>query len=160
MSRFDGIRFCDVPEGSTDLQSIYENTRTAGLGEEVKRRILIGAYALSAGYYDAFYRKAQKVRTLIKKDFDDAFENIDAILAPVAPTPAFTIGKNDNDPLQMYLEDIFTIPASLAGICGISTPVGKSKEGLPIGTQILGPAFKEERILNIAHQIQKSIKDH
>lgn len=158
MSRFDGIRFCDVPEESTDLESIYENTRTQGLGDEVKRRILIGAYALSAGYYDAFYRKAQKVRTLIKQDFEKAFEEVDAIITPVAPSPAFDIGKNTSDPLQMYLEDIFTIPASLAGICGISTPVGKTKDELPIGSQILGPAFKEERVLNIAHQIQKSIE--
>jgi len=158
MSRYDGIRFCSVPEESNDLESIYENTRTQGLGDEVKRRILIGTYALSAGYYDAFYRKAQKVRTLIKQDFENAFEEVDAIITPVAPSPAFEIGKNTSDPLQMYLEDIFTIPASLAGICGISTPVGKSKDGLPIGTQLLGPAFKEERILNIAHQMQKSME--
>lgn len=158
MSRFDGIRFGEGFPGK-DLDEIYTETREQGLGDEVKRRILIGAYALSAGYYDAFYRKAQKVRTLIKADFDKAFESVDAIIAPVSPTPAFPIGQNSSDPLKMYLEDIFTIPANLAGICGVSTPIGKSKDGLPIGVQILGPAFKEERVLQIAHQMQKSIKD-
>ena len=133
-------------------------SREAGFGDEVKRRIMIGTYALSAGYYDAFYRKAQKVRTLVKKDFENNFKNVDAILCPVAPTPAFDIGKNDADPLQMYLEDAFTIPASLAGICGISTPVGKSKTNLPIGVQLLAPAFKEERVLRIAHQMEQSIQ--
>jgi len=157
MSRFDGIRF-GTKKGEKDLEEIYTETREEGFGDEVKRRILIGAYSLSAGYYDAFYRKAQKVRTLIKQDFEKAFEDVDAILTPVSPTPAFDIGQNTEDPLKMYLEDIFTIPASLAGICGLSTPIGKSKGNLPIGIQLLGPAFKEELILQIAHQMQKSIQ--
>ncbi len=155
MARFDGIRYGSGIKGK-DLQEIYTETREAGLGDEVKRRILIGTYALSAGYYDAFYRKAQKVRTLIKKDFDDAFKKVDVMLAPVAPTSAFKIGQNTDDPLKMYLEDILTIPASLAGICGISIPVGISKEGLPIGAQLLGAAFTEERILQVGHQIQRA----
>ncbi|MCF7918114.1 Asp-tRNA(Asn)/Glu-tRNA(Gln) amidotransferase subunit GatA [Candidatus Gracilibacteria bacterium] len=158
MARFDGIRFGSGKHEKT-IEEIYTQTRESGLGDEVKRRILIGTYALSAGYYDAFYRKAQKVRTLIKQDFDKAFEKVDAILTPVAPTPAFKIGKNTTDPLRMYLEDIFTIAASLAGICGISLPMGKSEVGeLPIGIQILGPAFHEGRVLRIAHQIQKTIQ--
>ncbi len=157
MARFDGVRFGEC-RGEKNLDEIYSASREL-LGDEVKRRILIGTYALSAGYYDAFYRKAQKVRTLIKKDFDDAFEEVDAILTPVSPTPAFKIGANMDDPLQMYLEDIFTIPASLAGVCGISVPIGKSKARLPIGAQILCPAFKEERVLSIAHQMEKAISN-
>jgi aspartyl-tRNA(Asn)/glutamyl-tRNA(Gln) amidotransferase subunit A len=156
MARFDGIRFGEC-RGEKNLDEIYSQSREL-LGDEVKRRILIGTYVLSAGYYDAFYRKAQKVRTLIKQDFDNAFENVDAILAPISPTPAFKIGANMNNPLQMYLEDVFTIPASLAGICGIAVPIGKSKKNLPIGAQILGPAFKEGRILAIAHQMQSAIE--
>ncbi len=157
MARFDGIRFGEC-RGEKNLDEIYSKSREL-LGDEVKRRILIGTYALSAGYYDAFYRKAQKVRTLIKKDFEDAFETVDVILAPVSPTPAFKIGKNMSDPLQMYLEDVFTIPASLAGICGMSVPVGKSQKNLPIGAQLFCPAFKEKRVLAIAHQMEKAIKN-
>lgn len=156
MARFDGIRF-GLGEKEKSIHEIYTKTREKGLGDEVKRRILIGTYALSSGYYDAFYRKAQKVRTLIKQDFDTAFENVDALLTPVAPTPAFKVGENINDPLQMYLADVFTIGASLAGICGVSTPVGQSSENLPIGAQILGPRFTEGRILRIAHHIQTNI---
>jgi aspartyl-tRNA(Asn)/glutamyl-tRNA(Gln) amidotransferase subunit A len=156
MARFDGIRFGSGKEGKT-LDDIYKKTREEGFGDELKRRILLGTYALSAGYYDAFYRKAQKVRTLIKEDFDKAFEEVDAILTPVSPTSAFKIGANST-PLQMYLEDTFTIPASLAGVCGMSIPVGKSEEGeLPIGAQLIGPQSREDRILRIAHQIQRTV---
>ncbi|MCF7831211.1 Asp-tRNA(Asn)/Glu-tRNA(Gln) amidotransferase subunit GatA [Candidatus Gracilibacteria bacterium] len=155
LARFDGIRFGEGREGK-DLNEIYSKTRNQGFGDEVKRRILIGTYCLSSGYYDAFYRKAQKVRTLIKDDFTKAFEEVDAILTPVAPTTAFKIGSI-SDPIRMYLQDIFTIPSSLAGICGISVPVGTSEENLPIGAQILGPAFKEEVVLRIAHNIEQNI---
>ncbi len=157
MARFDGIRYgSGVRAGS--LEDIYTQTREAGFGDEVKRRILLGTYALSAGYYDAFYRKAQKVRTLIKKDFDDVFGNkVDVIIAPVSPTPAFKIGGHGSDPLKMYMEDVLTIPASLAGICGISVPVGASKEGLPIGVQILGAAFEEEKVLRVGYWVQKCL---
>jgi aspartyl-tRNA(Asn)/glutamyl-tRNA(Gln) amidotransferase subunit A len=156
MARYDGIRFGSGKEGTT-LDDIYKKTREDGLGDEVKRRILIGTYTLSAGYYDAFYRKAQKVRTLIKQDFENAFEEVDAILTPVSPTPAFKIGANTT-PIQMYLEDIFTCPASLAGVCGISIPMGQSEdEQLPIGAQLLGPQGKEERLLQIAHNIQNAV---
>lgn len=153
MARFDGIRYGSGISGK-DLESIYTKTREQGLGDEVKRRILIGTYALSAGYYDAFYRKAQKVRTLIKQDFEKAFELVDVMLAPVSPTPAFKIGQNTSDPLKMYLEDILTIPASLAGICGLSVPVCMSKERLPIGAQLLGGAFEEGKVLQVGHQVQ------
>ncbi len=156
MARFDGVRFGSGKEGKT-LDEIYKKTREAGFGDELKRRILIGTYALSAGYYDAFYRKAQKVRTLIKQDFDKAFEEVDVILTPVSPTPAFKIGANST-PIQMYLEDTFTIPASLAGLCGISVPVGKSEvQQLPIGAQLLGPQSREDRLLHIAHQMQQNM---
>ena len=155
-ARYDGIRFGLGAEGKA-LEEIYTETREAGFGDEVKRRILIGTYALSAGYADQFYKQAQKVRTLIKQDFEKVFEEVDALIAPVSPTPAFEIGKKVNDPLQMYLEDVFVIPGSLAGICGVSLPIGSSKSGLPIGTQILCPAFKEEQILRIGHQIQKTL---
>ena len=116
---------------------------------------MIGTYALSAGYYDAYYRKAQKVRTLVKQDFDEAFAEVDALLAPIFPTPAFEVGRAP-DPLRDYIEDVLTIPANLAGICGISVPVGKSKDGLPIGVQFLCKAFNEDRALNIAHQIEQT----
>jgi len=156
MARYDGIRFGSGKKADS-LEEIYTQTREEGFGDEVKRRILIGTYVLSAGYQDAFYKKAQKVRTLIKQDFDKVFEKVDALLVPVSPAPAFKIGEKLDNPLQMYLEDIFVNPSSLAGVCGISVPVGKSKGGLPIGIQIIGPAFKEERVLQIAHQIQKSL---
>jgi len=155
MSRYDGIRF-GSGKSEASLDEIYKETRTEGLGDEVKRRILIGNYALSSGYYDAYYLKAQKVRTLIAEDFDKAFEQVDAILTPVSPTPAFKIGGHGDDPIKMYLEDIFVNPSSLAGICGISVPMGMSQEGLPIGAQIMCPAFKEDRALRIAHQVHNA----
>lgn len=154
MARYDGVRFGQAAKDAKNLEEIYVQSRTQGFGDEVKRRIMLGTYTLSAGYYDAYYRKAQKVRTLIKKDFTDAFEEVDALLTPVAPTPAFPIGQNTSDPIKMYLEDIFTAPASLAGICGISVPVGNSSENLPIGAQILCPAFAEEKALLIGHILQ------
>ncbi len=158
MSRYDGIRFGSGKKGEA-LDDIYFETRNKGFDDEVKRRIMVGIYCLSTGHVDGYYLQAQKVRTLIKQDFDKVFTQVDALLSPVSPTPAFRIGEV-LDPIQMYLEDMFTSSANLAGICGISVPVGKTEEaGLPIGAQILGPAFKEERVLRIAHQIQKSIRE-
>jgi len=128
-------------------------TRTKGFGDEVKRRILLGVYGLSAGYYDAYYLKAQKIRTLIKQDFDKVFEKVDCLLTPTSPTPAFKLGEKMNDPLQMYLSDIFTIPVNLAGLPAISLPVGKT-DSLPIGLQIIGPAFREDLILSLGKIIE------
>jgi len=125
----------------------------------VKRRIMLGTYALSAGYYDAYYLKAQKVRTLIKKDFDEAFEKVDVIVAPTSPTVAFKLGEKVEDPLKMYLSDVFTIPVNLAGICAISIPCGFS-EGLPVGLQIMGPAFGEEKILQVAYAYEQATQWH
>ncbi len=133
-----------------------EKTRGRGFGPEVKRRIMLGTYALSAGYYDAYYGKAQKVRTLITRDFDAAFKKVDVIVTPTTPTPAFKIGEKAADPLQMYLSDIFTISCNLAGLPGISVPCGFSSRGLPIGLQLLGKPFDEETILRMAHQYEKS----
>jgi aspartyl-tRNA(Asn)/glutamyl-tRNA(Gln) amidotransferase subunit A len=138
----------------------YKATRGAGFGAEVKRRIMIGTYALSAGYYDAYYGKAQAVRTLIKQDFDKAFAGVDVIAAPVAPTTAFKIGQNTDSPLQMYLADVFTIPASLAGICGLSVPCGFDNQGLPVGLQLLGKAFDEATILRAGHAYQTATEWH
>ena len=157
MARFDGLRFGTAQEGK-DLQEIYEASRESGLGDEVKRRILIGTYALSAGYYDAYYRKAQKVRTLICQDFEAAFKQVDVLLAPVSPTPAFKIGGHGGDPLKMYLEDVLTIPANLAGLPGLAVPMGVSKENLPIGVQLIGPGFKEEKLLQVGHQMYNSVQ--
>lgn len=157
MARFDGIRF-GTAKGEKDLQEIYEMSRDYGLGDEVKRRILIGTYALSAGYYDAYYRKAQKVRTLICQDFEEAFKEVDVLLSPVSPTPAFKIGGHGGDPLKMYLEDILTIPANLAGLPGLSVPMGTSKENLPIGVQLIGKMFAEDQILQVGHQLFESVQ--
>jgi aspartyl-tRNA(Asn)/glutamyl-tRNA(Gln) amidotransferase subunit A len=159
MARYDGIRYGLSKRDKGDLLDIYLNSRADGLGREVKRRVMVGTYALSAGYYDAYYKKAMQTRTLVKKDFDDVFEKIDAILTPVAPTPAFKIGENINDPLKMYLEDIFTTPASLAGICGLSIPAGFANS-LPVGIQILGKRFNEKTILRIGHQYQLATDWH
>ena len=126
---------------------MYQKTRREGFGKEVKRRILIGTYVLSAGYYDAYYLKAQRVRALIKQDFDEAFENVDVLLTPTAPSEAFAIGENDNDPIKMYLNDVFTVPASLAGLPAISIPGGLSNSGLPLGLQIIGKMFDEESVI-------------
>jgi aspartyl-tRNA(Asn)/glutamyl-tRNA(Gln) amidotransferase subunit A len=155
LARFDGIRYGPRVEAE-NLWETYRRTRGAGFGAEVKRRIMLGTYALSAGYYDAYYLKAQKVRTLIKQDFEQAFTEVDVIAAPTAPSTAFKIGEKSDDPLQMYLSDVFTLSANLAGICGISLPCGFDGKGLPIGLQIIGPAFGEERILHAAFAYEQT----
>jgi aspartyl-tRNA(Asn)/glutamyl-tRNA(Gln) amidotransferase subunit A len=134
---------------------MYRRSRDGGFGTEVKRRIMLGTYALSAGYYDAYYKKAQQVRRLLTEDFLKAFTEVDAILTPTAPTPAFRLGEKVDDPVSMYLADIYTVTASLAGICGLSVPCGKSQEGLPIGLQILGKHFDEATILRVAEAVEK-----
>ncbi|NLH09159.1 MAG: Asp-tRNA(Asn)/Glu-tRNA(Gln) amidotransferase subunit GatA [Chloroflexi bacterium] len=155
LARFDGVRYgLRVPGG--ELIETYKQTRGAGFGAEVKRRIMIGTYALSAGYYDAYYLQAQKVRTLLKQDFDAAFEQVDVLAAPVSPTTAFRIGERTDDPLQMYAADTLTLGASLAGVCGISVPCGFDSEGLPIGLQLIGPAFEEARILRAAYAYEQA----
>ncbi len=154
LSRYDGMRYGLRVEGE-DLIDTYEKTRGEGFGAEVRRRVLIGTYVLSAGYYDAYYLKAQKIRTLIKQDFDQVFDNVDLILTPTAPSDAFRIGDK-NDPIQMYLNDVFTVPASLAGLPGISVPAGLSGDGLPLGLQLIGPAFDEETLLRAADVLEKA----
>ncbi len=150
LARYDGVRFGVRKDNGEGLIGMYQQTRAAGFGAEVKRRIMLGTYALSSGYYDAYYLKAQKVRTLIRQDFLDAFEQVDLLLTPVAPTPAFKLGEKVDDPLQMYLSDIFTIPTNLAGTCALSLPCGTSSEGLPIGLQLIGKPFAEAEILQAA----------
>ena len=158
LARYDGVRFgLRVTDEGDNLNDMYEKTRAAGFGNEVKRRILIGTYVLSAGYYDAYYKKAQKVRMLIAQDFKKAFEQCDALLTPTAPSDAFAIGENSQDPVAMYLNDVFTIPASLAGLPGMSLPIGLSKAGLPLGLQIIGRSFDEETIFKIADVIEKEV---
>ncbi len=154
LARYDGVRYGHrAPED--DLTDMYEITRAEGFGEEVKRRIMIGTYSLSSGYYDAYYIKAQKVRRLISEDFMKAFEQCDAILTPTAPSAAFAIGDNEDDPIKMYLNDVFTVPASLAGLPGISVPAGLDANGLPLGLQIIGRPWDEENVLKIAGVIEK-----
>jgi aspartyl-tRNA(Asn)/glutamyl-tRNA(Gln) amidotransferase subunit A len=140
--------------------STYKATRGQGFGPEVKRRIMIGTYALSTGYYDAYYLKAQKVRTLIKDDYDRAFQEVDVIACPTAPTTAFKIGEKVDDPLQMYLSDVFTLNQNLAGICGISLPCGFDAQGLPIGLQLNGPAFGEEKLIHAAYAYEQAAEWH
>ena len=161
LARFDGIRYGARVDG-TDPIDLYAKTRGAGFGTEVKRRIILGTYVLSSGYYDAYYLRAQKVRTLIRGDFLKAFEQVDAIVTPTAPTPAFAVGEKSEDPLQMYLSDIFTISCNLAGICGMSVPCGftASAPKLPIGMQLLGRPFGEETILRIAHAFEQNTDWH
>jgi aspartyl-tRNA(Asn)/glutamyl-tRNA(Gln) amidotransferase subunit A len=160
LARYDGIKYgFRVPEWS-NLRDMYMRTRDEGFGAEVKRRIMLGTYALSAGYYDAYYKKAQRVRTLILQDFEAAFREVDVIAAPIAPTPAFKIGEKTDDPLQMYLSDVFTIPVNLAGIPGISLPCGFSSAGLPIGLQIIGRPFDEETILRLAYAFEQQTNYH
>jgi aspartyl-tRNA(Asn)/glutamyl-tRNA(Gln) amidotransferase subunit A len=158
LARFDGVRYGFSKEAAS-LKAMYEETRGEGFGSEVKRRIMLGTYALSSGYYDAYYVKAQKVRTLIKRDFDEAFAKVDAIVAPTSPTVAFDIGARTDDPVQMYLADVFTIPANMAGIPGIAVPCGFS-EGLPVSLQVLGKSFDEASILRIAHAYEQSTPWH
>ncbi|MFA6523834.1 MAG: Asp-tRNA(Asn)/Glu-tRNA(Gln) amidotransferase subunit GatA [Candidatus Peribacteraceae bacterium] len=160
MARYDGVRYGHTVKAPGSLLEYYERVRSEGFGPEVKRRIMIGTYALSAGYFDQYYRKAQKVRTLIKQDFEEAFKRVDVILAPTAPTPAFKVGAHTNDPVQMYLEDIFTVPMNMAGIPGLAIPCGQSKEGLPIGLQLVGPHWGEERLFQAGHAFQKATEWH
>lgn len=159
LARFDGIRFGFSDQESEDLIGLYKNTRGKGFGQETKRRIMLGTYALSAGYYDAYYLKAQKVRTKIKEDFDHEFKNLDAIITPTQPDIAFKIGEQNDDPLKMYLEDMFVAPASLAGLPAISVPAG-FVNGMPVGMQIIGKRFDEGSILSIAHKFQSSTDWH
>ena len=160
LARYDGVRFGYRNSEARGLIDMYMLSRDEGFGAEVKRRIMLGTYALSSGYYDAYYLKAQKVRTLIMEDFTKAFETVDVILTPVAPTPAFKIGEKTSDPLQMYLSDIFTIPVNLAGTCGISVPAGFSSKGLPIGVQLIGRPFGEETILRAAYAFEQNTEWH
>jgi aspartyl-tRNA(Asn)/glutamyl-tRNA(Gln) amidotransferase subunit A len=163
LARFDGVRYGFRADGVTGLLDHYGKTREEGFGQEVKRRIILGTYALSSGYYDAYYLRAQRVRTLIRRDFDDAFTKVDAILCPTSPTPAFKLGERTGDPLQMYLADIFTLAANMAGICGMSIPCGFAEvEGkkLPIGLQILGKALNEATILRVANAYEQSSDWH
>ncbi len=156
LARYDGVRYGYRSKIGKDLIEMYEHTRSEGFGDEVKRRILIGTYVLSSGYYDAYYLKAQKVRKLIKKDFDDNFKNIDAILTPSTPSSAFKIGEKTNDPVSMYLNDIFTVPVNLAGLPALSVPAGFDKKGYPLGLQLIGKALDEQKILNIAYAFEKN----
>lgn len=155
LARFDGVRYGYRAPDSNTLSSMYRRSREGGFGPEVKRRIMLGTYVLSAGYYDAYYKKAQQVRRLLANDFLAAFQQVDAILTPTAPTPAFKLGEKADDPMSMYLADIYTVTASLAGICGISVPCGNSREGLPIGMQILGKHFDESTVFRVGHTVEK-----
>ena len=156
LARYDGVRYSLRARGVKTLSEMYRRSRDEGFGTEVKRRIMLGTYALSAGYYDAYYLKAQKVRTLLTRDFDEAFQKVDAIVTPTCPTAAFRLGEKSNDPLSMYLADIYTVTADLAGIPGISIPCGQTREKLPIGLQILGKHFDEATILRIAHAYEQA----
>ena len=157
LARYDGIKFGYRSKKGKNLIEMYENTRGEGFGDEVKRRVLIGTYVLSSGYYDAYYLKAQKVRRLIKNDFDKCFTNIDAILTPSTPSSAFKVGEKTNDPISMYLNDIFTVPVNLAGIPAISIPAGQDNQGNPLGLQIITNTLEEQKILNIAYSMEKNI---
>ena len=157
LARYDGVKYGFRSSKGNNLIEMYENTRAEGFGDEVKRRILIGTYVLSSGYYDAYYLKAQKVRQLIKNDFDDSFKKVDAILTPSTPSSAFKIGEKKNDPISMYLNDIFTVPVNLAGIPAISIPAGKDKNNYPLGLQLIGKPLDEQKLLNIAYAAEKRI---
>ena len=156
LARYDGVKYGFRSKGN-NLIDMYEKTRSKGFGDEVKRRIMIGTYVLSSGYYDAYYLKAQKVRRLIKNDFDEVYKKVDAILTPSTPSSAFKIGEKTDDPVSMYLNDIFTVPVNLAGLPAISIPAGIDKKGYPLGLQIIGKAFDEQNILNIAFSMEKQI---
>ena len=154
LARYDGVKYGLRVEGE-NLNDMYELTRAEGFGDEVKRRIMIGTYVLSAGYYDAYYIKAQKVRRLICNDFKAAFEKCDALLTPTAPSAAFAIGENEDDPIKMYLNDVFTVPASIAGLPGMSVPAGLDASGLPLGLQIIGRPWDEEMVLKVSGAIEE-----
>jgi len=160
LARYDGVKYGHRSREFKDLMELYTQTRAEGFGPEVKRRIILGTYVLSAGYYDAYYRKASQVRTLMKTDFDEAFQKVDVILTPTAPTPAFRIGEKVEDPLQMYLSDVFTIPVNLAGIPAITIPCGFSGEGLPIGLQVMGKHFDEGKLLRVAYTFEQNTDFH
>jgi aspartyl-tRNA(Asn)/glutamyl-tRNA(Gln) amidotransferase subunit A len=160
LARYDGVKYGLRSKRFKDLLGMYTQTRAEGFGQEVKRRIILGTYVLSAGYYEAYYRKASQVRTLMRKDFEEAFERVDVIITPTAPTPAFRIGEKVKDPLQMYLSDIYTIPVNLAGIPAISIPCGFSHENLPIGLQIMGKHFDEEKLLRVAYTFEQNTDFH
>ena len=154
LSRFDGVRFGPRAKDASTLSAMFKKTREEGFGPEVKRRILLGTYALSAGYYDAYYRKAQQIRTLVTRDFLEAYERCDVMIAPVTPTPPFKLGEKTDDPLQMYLADVYSVAASLAGICGMSVPCGSTAGGLPIGVQVMGPHFGEATMLRVGLAVE------
>ena len=156
LTRYDGVKYGHRAEGDLNLQEMYLRTRSEGFGEEVKRRIMLGTYALSAGYYDAYYRKAQQVRTLIRQDFEKAFTTCDILLSPIAPTTAFRLGEQTDDPLQMYLNDIYTASVNLAGIPGISVPYANGADGLPIGIQLLAPPLEEAKLLRMAYTLERT----
>ncbi len=160
LARFDGVRYGYRTPNASNLLELYKKTRSEGFGDEVKRRIMLGTFALSSGYYDAYYKKAQQVRTLIKKDFEDVFAKYDVIIGPTTPTPAFKIGEKINDPLTMYANDILTIPVNLAGVPGISVPCGFSETGLPLGLQIIGKHFDETTIYRVAHAYEQATDFH
>ncbi len=160
LARYDGVKYGFRAKGSNDLMEMYRETRSQGFGPEVRRRIMLGTYALSAGYYEAYYRKASQVRTLITNDFAKAFGQCDALVLPTAPTPAFKLGEKVDDPLQMYLSDIYTIPCNLAGLPGLSLPCGFSRSGLPIGLQILANHFQEEKIFRVAYAYETNTDHH
>lgn len=160
LARYDGIKYGFRTENFTDLISLYKNTRSEGFGREVKRRIMLGTYALSSGYYDAYYKKAQQVRTIIRQDFENAFEKYDVILTPTAPTTAFTMGEKTTDPLQMYLEDICTVSINIASVPAMSLPCGFDKDGMPIGMQLIGKAFGEETIFKAAYTFEQNTDFH
>ena len=158
LARFDGVRYGHRSARSEDVFSLYTRSRAEGFGPEVKRRIIMGTYVLSSGYYDAYYGKAQKVRTLIKRDFDEAFEKVDALITPCAPTPAFKFGENQ-DPLTMYLNDLYTIPSALAGVCASAVPAGFTERAhLPVGVQFVCGGFREEALLKISKAFEETVK--
>jgi aspartyl-tRNA(Asn)/glutamyl-tRNA(Gln) amidotransferase subunit A len=156
LARYDGVRFGYRSDKARDITSLYETSRGEGFGAEVQRRILIGTYVLSAGYYDAYYSRAQKLRTLIKRDFEQAFEKCDVLLTPSTPGPAFAVGAKTDDPLEMYLQDVFTVTVNLAGLPGISVPAGLTANGLPLGLQLIGKAFDEATLLRAAAGLEKA----
>ncbi len=158
LARYDGVRYSEREIENVDIKNMYLSTRSQGFGKEVKRRIMLGTYVLSTGYYDAYYKKAQKVRRLIKKDFDKAFKNVDIILTPTTPTTAFKLGEKIEDPLQMYLGDIFTVPANLAGIPAINIPIGKDENGLPIGMQLMSNQFEEAKLFQLSSFIENMVE--
>jgi len=158
LARFDGVRYGHRTTGAKNLLEMYNKSRAEGFGDEVKRRIMLGTYALSSGYYDAYYKKAQQMRRLIKEEFDKAFKDVDVLVSPTCPTTAFDIGSRNSDPLAMYLTDIGTICANLAGIPALSTPVGFDKEGMPVGLQIMADVLKEDILLKTAYNVEQGIK--